>query len=66
MDFVQRTIDIARANVETVGRPFATVIARDEEIIAESPNRVSQTNDPPRTPRSSRSARPEPGSVPST
>ncbi|MET3920123.1 nucleoside deaminase [Arthrobacter sp. UYEF20] len=46
MDFIQRTIDIARANVEEGGRPFATVIARDGEILAESPNRVSQTNDP--------------------
>ncbi|XAS66741.1 nucleoside deaminase [Micrococcaceae bacterium Sec5.7] len=46
MDFIQRTIDIARANVEEGGRPFATVIARDDEIIAESPNRLSQTNDP--------------------
>ncbi len=29
-----------------VGDPFATVIARDDEILAESPNRVSQTIDP--------------------
>jgi len=28
-----------------VGDPFATVIARDDEILAESPNRVSQTID---------------------
>lgn len=46
MDFAQRTIDIARRNVEEGGRPFATVIVRSEEIIAESPNRVAQTNDP--------------------
>lgn len=46
MNFIQRTIDIARANVEDGGRPFATVIARDGEILAESPNRVSPTNDP--------------------
>lgn len=46
MDFVQRTIDIARRNVEEGGRPFATVIVKDGEILAESPNRVAQTNDP--------------------
>lgn len=46
MDFIQRTIDIANANVAAGGRPFATVIARDGEILVESPNRVAQTNDP--------------------
>ncbi|KOV60486.1 nucleoside deaminase [Streptomyces sp. MMG1121] len=46
MDFVQRTIDIARQNVAEGGRPFATVIVKDGEILAESPNRVAQTNDP--------------------
>ncbi|MEU6017005.1 nucleoside deaminase [Streptomyces sp. NPDC047515] len=46
MDFVQRTIDIARQNVEEGGRPFATVIVKDGEILAESPNRVAQTSDP--------------------
>ncbi len=46
MDFVQRTIDLARRNVEEGGRPFATVIVRDGQILAESPNLVAQTNDP--------------------
>jgi tRNA(Arg) A34 adenosine deaminase TadA len=46
MDFVQRTIDLARRNVAEGGRPFATVIVKDGEILAESPNRVAQTNDP--------------------
>lgn len=46
MDFAQHTIDIARRNVDDGGRPFATVIVRDGEIIAESPNLVAQTNDP--------------------
>ncbi|MCH9642207.1 MAG: nucleoside deaminase [Actinomycetia bacterium] len=46
MDFAQRTIDIARRNVAEGGRPFATVIVKDDEILAESPNRVVQTNDP--------------------
>ena len=46
MDFAQRTIDIARRNVAEGGQPFATVIARDGQILAESPNRVAQTHDP--------------------
>ncbi|MEU3708639.1 nucleoside deaminase [Streptomyces catenulae] len=46
MDFAQRTIDIARRNVEEGGRPFATVIVKDGEILAESPNLVAQTSDP--------------------
>jgi guanine deaminase len=46
VDFVQRTIDIARNNVTAGGRPFATVIVRDGEILAESPNLVAQTHDP--------------------
>ncbi len=46
MDFAQRTIEVARQNVEQGGRPFATVIVKDGTILAESPNRVAQTNDP--------------------
>ncbi|WP_256103798.1 nucleoside deaminase [Streptomyces sp. ODS05-4] len=46
MDFAQRTIDLARANVDEGGRPFATVIVRDGAVIAESANRVAQTHDP--------------------
>lgn len=46
MDFAQHTIELARRNVEQGGRPFATVIVRDGAILAESPNRVAQTNDP--------------------
>ncbi|RSN06461.1 hypothetical protein DMB42_24515 [Nonomuraea sp. WAC 01424] len=46
MDFVQRTIDIALQNVAEGGRPFATVIVKDGEIVAESPNMVAQTGDP--------------------
>lgn len=45
-DYVQRTIDIARNNVTAGGRPFATVIVRDGEILAESPNLVAQSHDP--------------------
>ncbi|BBB39484.1 Probable cytidine/deoxycytidylate deaminase [Mycobacteroides abscessus subsp. bolletii] len=46
MDFAQRTIDLARRNVEEGGRPFATVIVKDGAVLAESPNRVAQTDDP--------------------
>ncbi|MHC5699889.1 nucleoside deaminase [Streptomyces tirandamycinicus] len=46
MDFVQRTIDLARRNVDEGGLPFATVIVREGNILAESPNRVVQTHDP--------------------
>jgi guanine deaminase len=46
MDFAQRTVDIARQNVADGGRPFATVIVKDGEILAESPNLVAQTHDP--------------------
>ena len=46
MDFAQRTIDIARQNVAEGGRPFATVIVKDGQVLAESPNLVAQTNDP--------------------
>jgi len=45
-DFIARTIELAAANVEEGGRPFACVVARDGEIVAESPNRVAQTHDP--------------------
>lgn len=45
-DFAQRTIDLARRNVADGGRPFATVIVRDGEVLAESANKVAQTNDP--------------------
>lgn len=46
VDFAQHTIDLARRNVAEGGRPFATVIVKDGEILAESPNKVAQTGDP--------------------
>lgn len=45
-DFAQRTIDLARQNVAEGGRPFATVIVKDGEVLAESANKVAQTHDP--------------------
>jgi guanine deaminase len=46
MDFAQRTIDLARRNVAEGGRPFATVIVKDGEILAESANEDAQSHDP--------------------
>ena len=46
MDFAQRTIDLARQNVTEGGRPFATVIVKDGEVLAESANKVAQSHDP--------------------
>lgn len=66
MDFAQRTIDIARRNVEQGGRPFATVIVKDGAILAESPNLIAQASDPPRMRRFSPSARPAPRWAPGT
>lgn len=45
-DFARRTIDLARQNVAEGGRPFATVIVQDGEVLAESANKAAQTNDP--------------------
>ncbi|AXN46775.1 Guanine deaminase [Mycobacterium marinum] len=45
-DFAQRAIDLARQNVAEGGRPFATVIVKDGQVLAESANKVAQTNDP--------------------
>jgi tRNA(Arg) A34 adenosine deaminase TadA len=42
VDLAPRTIEQGRQHVEAGGRPFACVIARDGEIIAESPNLVAQ------------------------
>ena len=46
MDLIKRTIDLARANVEDGGRPFACIISRGGEIVAEAVNLVAQTHDP--------------------
>src|SRR2546426_4783223 len=46
MDFIKRTIELAKANVEAGGRPFACLIVKDGQILAEGVNRVAQTNDP--------------------
>ena len=45
-NFIQRTIELARRNVVEGGRPFATVIVRDGQVLAESANMAAQTHDP--------------------
>ncbi|PFV93154.1 tRNA-specific adenosine deaminase [Priestia megaterium] len=46
MDYVKRTIELALKNVEEGGRPFACIVVKGGEIVAESANQVAQTNDP--------------------
>ena len=46
MDFIGRVIELARRNVEGGGRPFACVIAKDGEVLAEGVNLVAQSHDP--------------------
>jgi tRNA(Arg) A34 adenosine deaminase TadA len=46
-EFMRRAIALAMENVRTGGGgPFAAVIAKDGQIIAEGANRVTATNDP--------------------
>jgi len=46
MDFIKRTIELARENVEQGGRPFACVIAKDGKVLVEASNQVAQSHDP--------------------
>jgi guanine deaminase len=46
MDFAQRTIDLAQRSVAEGGLPYATIIVKDGEILAEATNRVPDTHDP--------------------
>ena len=46
MDFIKRTIELARNNVENGGRPFSCLIVKGETVIAEAVNQVAQTHDP--------------------
>ena len=46
-EFLRRAIELARQNVLTgTGGPFAALIVRDGEVIAEAANSVTTTNDP--------------------
>ena len=44
--FMQRAIELALENVRGGGGPFAAVVVRDGQIVAEGCNRVTATNDP--------------------
>lgn len=46
MDFKERLIELAKANVEAGGRPFSCLIVKDGVVLAEGVNRVAQTHDP--------------------
>ena len=46
MEFVKRTIALAKENVKNNGRPFATVIVKDGKVLVEAANQVQQTHDP--------------------
>ncbi len=46
-NYIFRAIELATKNVETgVGGPFAALIVRDDKVIAEGTNTVTNTNDP--------------------
>ena len=46
MNFIKKTIELAKANVEKGGRPFACLIVKEGKILAEGVNEVAQTYDP--------------------
>lgn len=46
MDVERHMIELAIRNVERGGRPFACVITRNGEIVAEAVNQVEETHDP--------------------
>lgn len=46
MDFIKKTIELAKNNVAQGGRPFACIIVKDNKIIAEGTNQVAQTQNP--------------------
>jgi guanine deaminase len=44
--FIDRVIELAVASVRDNGGPFAALVVRDGEIVAEGVNRVTSANDP--------------------
>ena len=44
--FMKRAIDLSLKNVKKGGGPFGAVVTRNGEILAESCNLVTKTNDP--------------------
>ncbi|QDE67073.1 nucleoside deaminase [Myxococcus xanthus] len=45
-EFMREAIALARANVESGGRPFGALLVRDGRVIARAVNEVNQTKDP--------------------
>lgn len=45
MDFKERLVELAKANVEAGGRPVSCLIVKDDVVLAEGVNRVAQTHD---------------------
>ena len=44
--FIKETIELAKENVKVGGRPFATVIVKDNKVLCKAANQVAQTRDP--------------------
>jgi guanine deaminase len=44
--FLAQAIELARANVESGGRPFGAVIVKDGEVVATGVNEIHSTSDP--------------------
>ena len=42
---VARTVELATRNVEAGGKPFATLLVRDGQVVLEATNQVSQSGD---------------------
>ena len=45
-EFMKRAIELSIKNVSNGGGPFGSVIVKDDKIIAEGSNRVTNNNDP--------------------
>ncbi|WP_207344190.1 nucleoside deaminase [Arthrobacter sp. E3] len=43
--FVQRSVDLARENVDAGGKPFACLLVRHGKVVIEATNQVAQTGD---------------------
>ncbi|HEX2843252.1 nucleoside deaminase [Hyphomicrobium sp.] len=44
--FLREALELARANIETGGRPFGAVVVRDGEIVGRGVNEILATHDP--------------------
>lgn len=42
---VQRSVDLAKENVDAGGKPFACLLVKDGEVVIEATNQVAQTGD---------------------